>query len=604
MSTLRRLAGYVWPYRLRALATFGCMALLALTTAAYGFLVGPMLAFLVTGDFRTALPANVAHLLPSIGSGGLDRERILFLLPLVLVAISVVKGASYAGQFFLMGTIAQEVVADLRRALFGKLVTLPPAFYAKRHTGDLHSRLAVDVQNVENAIVWALSSYVRDSLQVLVLLTQAFVLDWRLSVIAFGALPATIVPVARFAKRLKRITRQSNEAMGRVSEATHEALGGIRVVQAFSMEAREKERFDGAVRSYLALMRKSLVVRALSTPTMEVIAVAGLGAAIAYAGHAVASGEVDGKLFLSFVATVLLMVQPAKTIGRVGNFMLQGLAGAERVFEVLDAPVEIADVPGARRLAPIERSIAFEKLSFRYGAEDRWILRDVDLTVRRGEVVALVGSSGSGKTTLANLVPRFYDAVEGRVAVDGTDVRDVTLASLRGQLALVTQESLLFNESVAANIAYGRPGASREEVEAAARAANAHAFILALPQGYETVVGERGVLLSGGQKQRLAIARALLKDAPILILDEATSALDAESEAEVQRALETLMAHRTVLVIAHRLSTVRHADRIVVLSEGRIVEQGSHDQLMTSGGDYARMVALQRGAAHVEVGAA
>jgi subfamily B ATP-binding cassette protein MsbA len=515
-----------------------------------------------------------------------------------------VKGAAYAGQFFLMGTVAQDVVADLRRALFGKLVSLPPAWYAKRHTGDLHSRLAVDVQNVENAIVWALSSYVRDSLQVLVLLAQAFVLDWRLSVIAFGALPATIVPVTRFAKRLKRITKQSNEAMGRISEATHEALGGIRVVQSFSMEAREKERFDGAVRSYLALMRKSLAVRALSTPTMEVIAVAGLGAAIGYAGHAVASGEVDGKLFLSFVATVLLMVQPAKTIGRVGNFMLQGLAGAERVFEVLDAPVEIADAPGAKVLAPIERSIAFEKVSFRYGPEERWILRDVDLTVRRGEVVALVGSSGSGKTTLANLVPRFYDAIEGRVAIDGTDVRGVTLASLRAQLALVTQESLLFNESVASNIAYGRPGASRAEVEAAARAAHAHEFILALPKGYETVVGERGVMLSGGQKQRLAIARALLKDAPILILDEATSALDAESEAEVQRALETLMAHRTVLVIAHRLSTVRHADRIVVLGEGRIVEQGSHDQLMSSGGDYARMVALQRGAAHVEAGAA
>jgi subfamily B ATP-binding cassette protein MsbA len=525
------------------------------------------------------------------------------MLPVALVAISVVKGAAYAGQFFLMGTISQDVVADMRRELFSKLVSMPPAFYARRHTGDLHSRLSVDVGHVEEAINWALASYLRDSLQVVVLLSQAFLLDWKLSLIAFGAVPLTLFPVVKFARRLKRMTSGANEAMGLVAQATYEALGGIRVVQAFSMEERERERYGRAIAGYVAYARKGLVTRALSTPTMEVIAVLGLGAAIAYAGRAVASGEVDGRVFMSFVATVLLMYQPAKSLGRVGNFMVQGIAGAERMFEVLDTPSEIVERPGAKALAPISKELRFEAVSFQYDAGEgaRWILRDVDLTVAKGEVVALVGASGSGKTTLANLVPRFYDPTGGRVTIDGQDLRDVTLASLRAQLALVTQETVLFNDGVAANIAYGRPSATRDEIEAAARAADAHGFIQALADGYETRVGERGVTLSGGQRQRIAIARALLKNAPILILDEATSALDTQSEAEVQAALERLMQDRTVLVIAHRLSTIRRATRIVVLRDGRILEQGSHDALVQAGGEYARMIAMQQGGQGGEV---
>jgi subfamily B ATP-binding cassette protein MsbA len=357
------------------------------------------------------------------------------------------------------------------------------------------------------------------------------------------------------------------------------------------MERWESGRFAEGNDRLLRILRRSFLVRALSSPLMEVMAAAGLAGAIWWVGGRILTGDLEPGKFFSFVAAVMLLYQPVKQLGRVGQIAIQGAAAGDRIFEVLDAPSPVPD-DGRAELAPFRREVRYEDVSFAYG--ERPVLEGFSLEIRKGEVVALVGASGGGKTTVANLLPRFWDVTGGRITVDGVDVRSVTLASLRAQLALVTQDTVLFNDTIRANIAYGRPDVPLAEVERAAKLAQAHDFVVAMPDGYETRVGEKGVLLSGGQRQRIAIARAFLKDAPILVLDEATSALDAESEREVQRALDSLMAlesgrRRTTLVIAHRLSTVRSADRIVVLAGGRIVEMGRHDELVFRGGEYARL---------------
>jgi len=591
-----RLLRFVVPYRGRFVAALLCMIVLAAASAAYVNLLGPVLEFLFTG--RPGAMGTLGKFLPdSLGYdawlASVERGQILAALPYVMVAVALVKGLAFFGQFYLMGMLGQRVIADLRRALFDHLLRLSPSFYARRHSGDLMSRFSADVTAVEIAVTNSIASNFRDGLSVVVMLANCFYLDWRLSLMAFGAVPVTLFPVIRLGKKLKRATVQGQSTVGQIAEMVQEAVSGIRVVQAFGMERWESARFGEANERWLRIQRKSFLVRAFSSPLMEVMAAAGLAFAIWWVGGRILSGELAAGKFFSFVTAILLLYQPVKQLGRVGQMAMQGAAAGERIFEVLDAPSEVVDA-GRATLAPFREAIRWEGVTFAYGEGQPPVLRGLDLTVRKGEVVALVGGSGGGKTTVANLLPRFWDPTGGRLTVDGVDVRTVTLASLRAQLALVTQETVLFNDTISANIAYGRPETPAAEVERAARMAQAHDFIQGLPQGYQTVVGERGVMLSGGQRQRLAIARAFLKDAPILILDEATSALDAETEREVQRTLDELMGlsgqrHRTTIVIAHRLSTIRNADRIVVLSQGRVLEEGRHEALLAKGGEYARL---------------
>jgi len=600
LRTYLRLLRFAAPYKWRFAAAIGCMAVLALATAAYVNLLGPVMEFLFTG--RTGAAGAMAWLVPaSVDLGrlraALEPQRVLRLLPWIIVTVAVVKGVAWFGQYHLMGMASQRIIADLRQALFDHLMRLSPSFFARRHSGDLMSRLGNDVQSVENAVSTAVASYLRDGITVVVMLVNCFLLDWKLSLITFVAVPVTIVPVVRLARRLKKVTGQSQTTLGRISEMVQEALSGIRVVQAYGMEGWESTRFREENRRWLRYVRRGITVRAVSSPLMEVMAAVGMALAIGWVGDQVLQGQLSAGKFLAFIAAVLMLYTPVKQLGKVGQVALQGAAAGDRIFEILDARTDVPD-DGREVLPPFREEIRYEGVSFAYG--EKPVLRGVDLTIRRGEVVALVGGSGGGKTTVANLLPRFWDVGGGRIAVDGRDVRDVTLASLRAQMALVTQETVLFNATVRANIAYGRPDVPLAEVERAARMAHAHDFISAMPQGYDTVVGERGVLLSGGQRQRIAIARAFLKDAPILILDEATSALDAESEREVQRALEGLMgrgggAERTTLVIAHRLSTIRHADRIVVLAGGRVAEVGRHEALLDAGGEYARLYRIYEG---------
>ncbi len=553
-------------------------------------LIIAMVGMVAVGGFNAVQAYMVQPLLDEIFYK--KDARLLNLLPLALLAVFFVKGIFYFAYSYLLEKVGQSIIRDLRNRIYAHLHELSLSFFHKTPTGELISRIMNDVSLLQGAVSHALIRLLRDFFSVLGLLAVIFYMDWRLALISLVFLPMAAIPIVMFGKKFRRLSTRYQTRMGDATSQLHETIAGIRIVKAFCSEDFEKNRFAGKMQTIMDILMSDAKYRCLGHPMVELMGGVGMALIIWFGGLQVLQGNSTPGTFMSFLTALIMLYEPVKGVTRINATIQQGMAAATRIFELLDVQPDIREQPDAAILPPFHDSIVFDDVSFHYEGNAP-VLHNLNLRVQQGEVLALVGPSGSGKTTLSNLVPRFYEVSSGAIRIDGMDIRSLQLHSLRRQLAMVTQQTILFNDTVRNNIAYGRSGSSEEDIRQAAKAAYALEFIEDLPEGFETVIGESGVRLSGGQQQRISIARALLKNAPILILDEATSSLDTESEREVQRALDNLMQNRTTIVIAHRLSTIKHAHRIVVLKNGFLVEEGSHEQLLALGGEYSALYHLQ-----------
>jgi subfamily B ATP-binding cassette protein MsbA len=566
----RQLLNYIRGSWFKLFLAMVCMLVVAATTSATAFIVKPVIDDIF-----------------------INKDAFLLkLIPIVVIGLYFFRGLAMYGQEFLMQYVGESIIRKLRDALYDKIIDLPVSFFHQERTGVLMSRITNDVTIIKNMVSNAVTGALRDTFTVIGLTGVIFYRDWKLAILAFVVMPLAYFPVVKLGRRVRRFSTSSQESMAEMNAFLHETFSGNKIVKAFGMEDVEKKSFAGKNHAVFRFDIKSVRAKALTSPVMEAFGGVGISLVLWYGGFAVIRGAQTPGDFLSFMTAVMLLYPPIKKLTKLNNVLQQGLAASDRGFDILETSSDILDPERPEKLAPGAHRIQFKNVSFSYDGQER-VLKNIDLDVQPGEIIALVGMSGGGKTSLVNLIPRFFDVTEGAIQIDGMDIRDFTVADLRKQVAIVTQEPILFNKSIRENIAYGKLYADDSEIVAAAKAAYIYNFIETLPKGFDTIIGELGSRLSGGEKQRMCIARALLKNAPILILDEATAALDTESERLVQKALENLMKGRTSFVIAHRLSTISYANRIVVLVGGRIVEEGEHETLLARQGEYYNLYQMQ-----------
>jgi subfamily B ATP-binding cassette protein MsbA len=597
---LRRFLRYAIPYQARIAFSVGCLLLIALLNAVSVGSLQPVFDALFSSDgtgMGISLPTPIRHLL---GARLIQLQRFLdahgvsvfHFLGVILFLVFLAKSAVTYIQQLQMRYVSEGIQRDIRNDLYSHVQTLPLNFFTRRATGDVMSRFSADIQTMGDASTELFRDALKEPLNIVGFIVVLFMIKWELALLSLVVLPVAVLPIAKFGSKIRRRGTRAQEWRAEVNTILQETVSGIRVVKAFGMEEYEKRRFREASQQVFRSFMRIWRVETLTSPVLEVLGGIGIIIAFGVGGQLVSTKSLTPGAFMAFLGALASLYQPVKRIGQINNVVQRGLAGMGRVFELLDTRSEVPAHAHAVTLGRMQEGVAFHRVSFGYEPE-RLVLREVTFTAKMGEIVAIVGTSGAGKTTLVNLIPRFYDPISGAITIDGVDIARATLPSLRHQMGIVTQETILFDDTILNNIAYGQSDVPLEKVMAAARIANATEFIEALPEGYQTRIGERGVRLSGGQRQRIAIARAIQKDPPILILDEATSALDAESERLVQEALDRLMENRTTFVIAHRLSTIIRADRILVLDDGGVVEQGTHAELMAAAGVYHRLYQSQ-----------
>lgn len=566
----KQLLGYIKGNRFNLFLAMICMVVVAATTSATAFIVKPVLDDIF-------LNKNVT---------------MLRIIPFAVVIIFVLRGVGMYGQEFLMHYVGESIIKRLRDSLYDRITDLSLAFFHKERTGVLMSRITFDVNVIKTMVSTAVTGALRDCFSIVGLTGVIFYRDWKLALISFFVLPFAFFPIVKFGRRVRRFSTRGQESMADLNAFLHETFMGNKIVKAFGREDDEKKSFFEKSHKVFRFEVKSLRAKALTSPVMEVLGGIGVALVIWYGGNGVVAGTSTPGTFFSFMTAVLLLYPPVKKLTKLNNTVQQGLAAVDRVFDILETESEIHDASDPIAIQTGSHQITFDNVSFSYDGSET-VLKNINLDVNPGEVIALVGMSGGGKTSLVNLIPRFYDVTEGAIKLDGVDIKDIAISDLRKEVAIVTQEPILFNDTIKRNIAYGKPNATDLEIENAAKAAYIYKFIDSLPKRFDTVIGELGSRLSGGEKQRMCIARALLKDAPILILDEATASLDTEAERLVQKALENLMQSRTSFVIAHRLSTIAYANRIIVIIGGRIVEEGQHEDLLKEKGEYYNLYQMQ-----------